>query len=768
MDIRNLYEEYFDNCKISSAYQDEPAYMEELFQLIDMLLAIACTLRMEITRSETNLAVNSIHLRGVPLTLDELLHSLTGKKAGEELKIPYDAIKKQVGQAMFHLKTRLAFTKQADTFCISNFYRQTGISDHEKFLLLLSMVCYDRKQEPILMYLQGDVRLKQPTIGLALFLWELGWGKDPIQVGKTVACEGYLFHYFLEVGEPLDGNPMARMFVMPPRMYAYLCAFGKEVDKVLEPYVKLFTPWIEQGKEPKKPDQEDEIEEDDANGRIPQIKIRKDIQKRLLEYLKNVHTAEGRTGYILNLYGGRGIGKRYLIKRTAADINCKVLFVDLVKILKGTVKEVQILMRKIAAESILNTALVCFCYMETQNLANAKDEYAIAKPIGLDFILEQIRKEFVQVFWLSEEKADYLLKYDLHVMQMELPILTVHEKIVLWENEARKYPIGDSLDVTLCANQYVLSTGEIKKVLHVANLLRKGDGREQIERNHVKEAVAQQAVNQLGRCATLIQSIYTWDDLVISPEQRRQMDMICNQIKYRNVVGEEWGFYKKTAYGRGVCALFYGSPGTGKTMAVQIIANELGLDLYRVDLSGIVSKYIGETEKNITELFDRAKHINALLFFDEADALFAKRSEVKDSHDRNANSETAHLLQKLEDYEGIVILATNFVNNIDDAFKRRIKFMVNYAFPTEEVRKKLWTTILPPQVPCEEELDLDFFAEKFELSGSSIKEILTNAAYIAAASGGYLANRHIVEAVKINFAKYGKILNQQDFEYLGN
>lgn len=302
--------------------------------------------------------------------------------------------------------------------------------------------------------------------------------------------------------------------------------------------------------------------------------------------------------------------------------------------------------------------------------------------------------------------------------------------------------------------------------MRTADFIRREYGRDTIEKYDIQMAVKQQSPNQLGRFATKINAVYTWDDLVVSEEQKRQMQMICNQLKYKNIVGEDWGFFRKTAYGRGICALFYGSPGTGKTMAVQVMANELGLDLYRVDLSQLVSKYIGETEKNISTLFRKAKNINALLFFDEADSLFAKRSEVKDSHDRNANAETAHLLQKLEDYEGITILATNYINNIDDAFKRRIKFMVNFSFPTAEVRLQLWNTILPQDVPCEEELDFEFYAEHFELSGSNIKEILTNAAFIAAAEGNKLANRHLIEAIKLNFSKYGKILTDNDFGYL--
>lgn len=209
------------------------------------------------------------------------------------------------------------------------------------------------------------------------------------------------------------------------------------------------------------------------------------------------------------------------------------------------------------------------------------------------------------------------------------------------------------------------------------------------------------------------------------------------------MVGEEWGFFEKTSYGRGVSALFYGSPGTGKTMAVQIIAKELGLELYRVDLSKMVSKYIGETEKNISALFDIAKNMNVILFFDEADSLFAKRSEVKDSNDRNANAETAHLLQKMEEYEGMVILATNLVEQIDDAFRRRIKFMVPFRFPDVSTRTKLWHSLIPEKTPLDDSIDLDFFANQFELSESQIKEILWNAAYIAVSDNQPLGNEQI-------------------------
>jgi ATP-dependent 26S proteasome regulatory subunit len=209
---------------------------------------------------------------------------------------------------------------------------------------------------------------------------------------------------------------------------------------------------------------------------------------------------------------------------------------------------------------------------------------------------------------------------------MELPMLTVSERIVLWDIYSRGFELAEDVDIVLCANKYILTPKAIKDVLQTAYDLALCDGRSMIEQGDILQGVKQHSVNQLGRYATLINAVFTWDDLVIDEDQKREMQMICNQIKYRSVVGEEWGFHKKTPYGRGLCALFYGSPGTGKTMAVQVMANELGLDLYRIDLSQLVSKYIGETEKNISDLFRRAKNINALLFFDEADALFAKSS----------------------------------------------------------------------------------------------------------------------------------------------
>ena len=241
-----------------------------------------------------------------------------------------------------------------------------------------------------------------------------------------------------------------------------------------------------------------------------------------------------------------------------------------------------------------------------------------------------------------------------------------------------------------------------------------------------------------------------------------QLREIINQVKYRNIVFGDWGFNHKLSRGKGLNVLFSGPPGTGKTMAAEVIANELNLDLYKIDLSQIVSKYIGETEKNLQRAFDEAQASYAILFFDEADALFGKRSEVKDAHDRYANTEIAFLLQKMEEYEGITILTTNLSNNIDEAYMRRLQFNVVFPLPEEEQRENIWRTIFPDQAP-KEDIDFAFLARKFKFSGGEIKNIVVTAAFLAAEDSGVIGMRHIVRAIQYELRKIGKLCRTDDF-----
>lgn len=269
-------------------------------------------------------------------------------------------------------------------------------------------------------------------------------------------------------------------------------------------------------------------------------------------------------------------------------------------------------------------------------------------------------------------------------------------------------------------------------------------------------------IEGMGSFCVLVKAGYGWEDLIMEKESKNLLHQICNQVEYKSLVREKWGFGKKDPYGNGISTLFFGPPGTGKTMAAQVIAGALGRKLYKVDVSRLLSKYIGETEKHVSALFHAAGKSGAVLFFDEADGLFAKRSEVGNSNDRYANMETGFLLQKLEEYDGISIMATNYVNNIDDAFKRRIRFLIRFPFPSAEMRQKLWEHMIPEQAEVDEDLRLEIPAGRFELSGSNIREVLIQAAYLAAAGGHGLRRKDIGDALKMHYVKYGKIPEEAD------
>jgi SpoVK/Ycf46/Vps4 family AAA+-type ATPase len=225
----------------------------------------------------------------------------------------------------------------------------------------------------------------------------------------------------------------------------------------------------------------------------------------------------------------------------------------------------------------------------------------------------------------------------------------------------------------------------------------------------------------------------------------------------------EWGFSRKHSLGKGVNMLFSGPSGTGKTMAAGVIAAELGLDCYKIDLSTVVSKYIGETEKNLNRIFAEAETSNAVLFFDEADALFGKRTEVKDSHDRYANIEVNYLLQKMEEHEGVVILATNLSKNIDESFLRRVHFSVVFPLPERDERLLVWQQVFPAEAPVGDDVDRDFLARRLKITGGNIKNIAVGAAFLAKREDSTITMRHVVLSAKREFQKIGRLSTKAEF-----
>jgi SpoVK/Ycf46/Vps4 family AAA+-type ATPase len=274
------------------------------------------------------------------------------------------------------------------------------------------------------------------------------------------------------------------------------------------------------------------------------------------------------------------------------------------------------------------------------------------------------------------------------------------------------------------------------------------------------EACRVSARSRLDDLAQRIDPTAEWSDLVLPENQLQTLHEIAAQVHQRAKVYESWGFSSKGTRGLGISALFAGASGTGKTMAAEILAADLRLDLYRIDLSQVVSKYIGETEKNLRRVFDAAEESGAVLLFDEADALFGKRSEVKDSHDRHANIEVSYLLQRMESYRGLAILTTNLKSVLDPAFLRRIRFVVQFPFPDMGQRAQIWRRVFPESTPTEN-LDVNKLA-RLNVAGGNIRNIALNAAFLAAHAGESVRMSHLLHAARNEYSKLEKPLTETE------
>lgn len=322
---------------------------------------------------------------------------------------------------------------------------------------------------------------------------------------------------------------------------------------------------------------------------------------------------------------------------------------------------------------------------------------------------------------------------------------------------------ADGLNQRL-AGQFSFGRNEI--ITLAATALRECRGNESALDASLWQACRQTARVGMEQLAQRIDTKAAWDELVLPAEQKALLRQITDQVAQRNRVYDAWGFREKMNRGLGINALFAGESGTGKTMAAEVIANELKLDLFRIDLSAVVSKYIGETEKNLRKLFDAAEDSGAILFFDEADALFGKRSEVKDSHDRYANIEINYLLQRMESYRGLAILATNMKSALDKAFVRRLRFIVDFPFPGTEERAAIWQKVFPPDMPIDPSLDYPRLAA-LNLTGGNIQNVALNAAFLAAQEdNGRITMPVLLNAARSEFKKLERPVKESEFRWL--
>jgi SpoVK/Ycf46/Vps4 family AAA+-type ATPase len=346
--------------------------------------------------------------------------------------------------------------------------------------------------------------------------------------------------------------------------------------------------------------------------------------------------------------------------------------------------------------------------------------------------------------------------HDLAVL--EIPTPPYERRLACWRAVEG---LPADVDPAALASTFTLTPGQIDDAVAAARVAVATADPPRLTVDAIYRACRAQTGEGLVELARHVEPGYTWDDIVLPADKLAHLREIADHVRQHGRVYAEWGFADAFSLGNGIVVLFTGAPGTGKTMAADVIANDVGLDLYKIDLSRIVSKYIGETEKNLGRVFDEAAACNAILLFDEADALFGKRSDVRDAHDRYANVEVNYLLQRIEEHDGPVVLTTNFDQNIDDAFRRRIHHCVDFPLPDRDARERIWRSIFPDRTPVG---DLDYaFVREFAFTGGHIKNVALTAAFMAAADGGVVEMPHVVRATARELQKTGTVVGPDMF-----
>jgi SpoVK/Ycf46/Vps4 family AAA+-type ATPase len=464
---------------------------------------------------------------------------------------------------------------------------------------------------------------------------------------------------------------------------------------------------------------------------------------------------------ILYCQGPYGVGKQTAASACGRALEAALLIVDGKRLAASKVEEFETLVGLIDREARLQGAMI---YWEDFDVLLADDHEA-----QLAGLLTMVEAHPGLTFLAGE--TTWEPKNDLQVatfLRLEFPQPDYAERLQHWQAALapnKTEPLDPQMDLIILADKFRLSGGQIHDAATTArNLARLRDPMTPVmTQEDLHLGCRLQSNRRLEALAQKITPHYTWADIVLPADQLAQLHEIYQQVQCRAQVYAAWGFDNKLALGKGLSVLFAGPPGTGKTMAAEVLARALGLDLYKIDLATVISKYIGETEKNLARIFAEARTSNAILFFDEADALFGKRTQVKDAHDRYANVEISYLLQKMEEYEGVVILATNLHKNLDEAFVRRLHFTVEFPLPDAADRRRIWEQIWPAATPRDPDLDLDFMARQIEVAGGHIRNIALASAFLAAANGGVVNMQHVIHATQREYQKMGKVLTSAEF-----
>jgi ATPase family associated with various cellular activities (AAA)/Winged helix domain, variant len=452
---------------------------------------------------------------------------------------------------------------------------------------------------------------------------------------------------------------------------------------------------------------------------------------------------------LVQLVGADPLSKQIVAQRAARALNLNLYRLP-VELLPQQAAELETLARLWQRESILLPVALFLDAHEYDGPAKSHDAGGPQVAAPLQRFLTRSRG----VFLLSTREIRSGISPSIHAVEVEKP--TPAEQQAAWA-EAIGQDAGES--PALLAGQFDLNASTIRQIVRNSQ----PGAPEGPIHDRLWKACLVSTGPRMDRLAQRLRPVATWDDIILPDEETDLLRQLAAQVAQRAQVYDQWGFRQRMNRGLGISALFVGESGTGKTMAAEVIANDLRLHLYRIDLSAVVSKYIGETEKNLRQLFDAAEDGGAILFFDEADALFGKRSEVRDSHDRYANIEVNYLLQRMEAYHGLAILATNMRNALDDAFTRRLRFVITFPFPGRVQRKAIWQHAWPAETPLAE-LDYNRLA-RLSLAGGNIANVALNAAFLAAERGSPVTMPLVLDAARAEYHKLERPINEGEFRW---
>lgn len=464
---------------------------------------------------------------------------------------------------------------------------------------------------------------------------------------------------------------------------------------------------------------------------------------------------------IFSWFGDEGSGRRFFIKHFCKKKGLNAIIINCKKLFNYDYSFVEKALWAVTRECIFTEA--CCCLNELNFREDEKEKYISY----MDMAVQKLRSHDVLLFFMSRDKLPLKSVTDQDFTELELTTPNTQERENCWRYFAKDYSLDKDVDLLEVATKFLFTPGKIASALYQARSYAIMNHEILISRAKLFEGCNNQMSSELTQKATKVKANFGFEDIVMNPTQRETLQHAIDQMNFKKQVYENWNYTKKYPYGRGLSVLLFGAPGTGKSMCAQVIAHELNLELYRVDLSKVIDKYVGETEKSISMIFREAKKCNVVLFFDECDTLFAKRSDDGGSNQASNNNKTALLLQEVEAYDGVSVLATNYKHNIDPAFFRRMKYIVEFQFPDPDTREMLWRTTIPKGTPLADDVDIRFIAERFEFVGGNIKNCILNAAFLAAAdpeSEGKVGMKHYLNAIKYEFVKTGKVFTRADFE----